>query len=186
MTPNRGDDEPGDPNERVVVDRGTIEDVDATAELWVELARGQRAHNSHLLAAPNRDAASDAVAHAAVSGGLLVARDTARLGDGDRTAADRGVVGFVTFGRESGRYRRDGERGCVYNLYVDEAYRDDGVGSRLLCGAERALAEAGADLVSLEAMAANVDARRFYERHGYREHRVEFEKSLDGVGSDSD
>ncbi|MFC7071353.1 GNAT family N-acetyltransferase [Halobaculum lipolyticum] len=185
MTPD-GADGDGRPGERVVVDRGTIEDVDATAELWVDLARDQRAHGSHLLAAPNRESAGDAVAHAVVTGGLLVARATDRGGGGDRTADGRDVVGFVTFGRESGRYRQDVERGSVYNLYVREAYRDAGVGSRLLHGAERALAETGADLVSLEAMAGNLDARRFYERHGYHEHRVEMEKSLEAVGNDSD
>ena len=34
----------------------------------------------------------------------------------------------------------------------------------------------GRFVVSLEAMAANERARRFYERHGYRPHRVELEK----------
>ncbi|MFC7096041.1 GNAT family N-acetyltransferase [Halobaculum marinum] len=166
-----------DGGESVVVDRGTVDDVDATADLWVELARGQRAHGTHLLAAPNRDSAADAVAHAVVSGGLLVARDE---------VADGQVIGFVTFGRESGRYRQDVERGTIYNLYVRDPYRDAGVGARLLTAAEAALANEGADIVSLEAMAANDDARRFYERHGYTEHRVELEKPLDGAESDSD
>ncbi|WP_284013864.1 GNAT family N-acetyltransferase [Halobaculum litoreum] len=179
MTRDGSDDGSGG---RVAIERGSIEDVDAVAGLWIELAEGQRPHGTHLLAGPNRTAAADAVARAAVSGGLLVA--TARGPDrGDDDGDD--LVGFVSFGREDGRYAQDVARGVVYNLYVRPAYRDRGVGSRLLERAEALLADGGADVVSLEAMAANTNARRFYERHGYALHRVELEKHLPGAGSDS-
>ena len=172
-----------------VVERGTVEDIDAVADLWVDLARGQQAHGTHLRAEPNRTAAVDAVAHAVVSGGLLVARARSPdepPGRGGRPSDDRGVVGFVTFGREDGRYEQDVERGTVYNLYVRPQYRGRGLGSRLLADAESVLADQGAGVVALEAMATNVDARRFYERHGYEPHRIELEKSLTGAGNDSD
>ncbi|WP_435065986.1 GNAT family N-acetyltransferase [Halobaculum sp. EA56] len=171
----------------VVVDRANTDDVDAVADLWVELARGQRAYGSHLRSEGNRNAAGDAVARAVVTGGVLVARAADPVADGGPdSAAARGVVGFVTFGRESGGYRTDVDRGTVYNLYVRPPYRDGGVGALLLSRAEAALADDGADVVGLEAMAGNVDAIRFYERNGYERHRVELEKSVAGRRNDSD
>nr|WP_284063341.1 GNAT family N-acetyltransferase [Halobaculum sp. SYNS20] len=169
-----------------------MDDVETVADLWVRLADGQRSHGTHLAAAENRPAAADAAARAVVTGGLVVARASAP--DPDESGADaglpdegsRGVVGFVTFGIESGRYDLDVTRGAVYNLFVREGYRDGGVGAELLAAAESALADEGVDVVALEAMAANRDARRFYERHGYDAHRIELEKPVDGDGSDSD
>jgi ribosomal protein S18 acetylase RimI-like enzyme len=94
---------------------------------------------------------------------------------GDPTV--EGLVGFVMFGLEGGDYEQTVTRGVVHNLFVVPERRSEGVGSALLRRAEEDLSAFGADVVSLEAMAANADARRFYERHGYRTHRVELEKS---------
>lgn len=185
--PNADSDDDRDPDPDVVVEAGTMDDAGAAADLWVELARGQRAHGSHLLPDENRSVARDAVARAVVSGGLYVARVEGDVASGGPdSAAERGVVGFVTCGSESGSYEQDVKRGTVYNLYVRPAYREMGIGTRLLERAEASLAEAGVDTVALEAMAANEDARRFYARHGYDLHRVELERSLDADGSDSD
>lgn len=188
----------------VTVERGTIDDVDAVADLWVALADGQRSYGTHLEAAENRPDAADAAARAVVTDGLVVARaaepeSAGKSTDSDATRPDathgtagsprsgaETVVGFVTFGVESGRYDLDVTRGVVYNLFVREPHRGAGVGSRLLSAAESGLADAGVDVVSLEVMATNEDARRFYERHGYRPHRVALEKPLGGNRSDTD
>jgi ribosomal protein S18 acetylase RimI-like enzyme len=156
-------------------------DVDRLAELWVDLARSQRAYRSHLLDEENYDAVREAMARSIVTGEALVAR----AASGDATSA--ALAGFVTFGIESGAYDQDARRGVVHNLFVRPDWRDDGLGGRLLSAAESALADRDAEVVSLEAMVANVDAIRFYERHGYRPHRVELEKSIppDGSGLDS-
>jgi len=192
-----GDEETDERGGGVRIEAGTMDDVDAVADLWVALADGQRSHGTHLMAAGNRPDAADAAAHAVVTDGLVVARvegpeSTApEASESDAVAGTSGtndgrIVGFVTFGVESGRYDLDVTRGVVYNLFVRERHRDAGVGSRLLSAAESSLADAGVDVVSLEAMAANEDARRFYERHGYRPHRVELEKPVRGGGSDTD
>jgi len=178
----------------VTVERGTMDDIDAVADLWVALADGQRSYGTHLVAAENRPDAVDAAARAVVTDGLFVARVTdpestdSKPGESDATDPDAAdaTVGFVTFGVESGRYDLDVTRGVVYNLFVRERHRGAGVGSRLLATAESALADAGVDVISLEAMAGNEDARRFYRRHGYRPHRVELEKSVRGDRNDSD
>lgn len=159
----------------IVVEAAGAGDAERVADLWVDLAAGQREYGSHLRADTNRAVARDAATRHAVTGGLRVAR-----------APDGDLVGFVTFAPETGSYEQDVERGTVHNLYVRPAFRDRGVGGRLLAAAEAALAAAGADVVSLEVMADNAGARRFYARAGYEPHRVEVEKPLDGARSDTD
>ena len=148
----------------VVVETGTADDVDAVVDRWVELAEGQRAFGSHLLTADNRAVVRDSIVRRLVADELLVAR------------VDESIVGFVTFGVESGVYAQDTTRGVVQNIYVVPESRGDGVGSALLRSTEESLIESGAETISLEVMARNDDARRFYRRHGYRPHRVEMEK----------
>ncbi|WP_277552692.1 GNAT family N-acetyltransferase [Halobaculum limi] len=161
-------------SDRVVVEPGRIEDAETVAGLWVDLARDQRAYGSHLLPEENRQAAVDSIARAVVSRGLFVAIDCT-----DEVSPEDGdIVGFVSFGQDSGRYEQNVTTGTIYNLYVRPGYRDEGIGARLLTHAEAAFAESGVDVVCLEAMAGNVGARRFYERHGYDQHRVELEKLL--------
>ena len=155
----------------------TIEPIDAVAvdalvELWVDLAAGQRAHGSHVLPAPNRESVRESLARHAVAGGLRAAR------------RDDEVVGFVSFALERGAYESDETRGIVHNVYVDPDHRNRGIGGDLLAAAESALADAGASVVALEAMAANDGARRFYRRHGYAPHRVELEKRVRGGAAD--
>jgi ribosomal protein S18 acetylase RimI-like enzyme len=141
----------------------TMEETETVADLWVSLARGQRSHGSHLRSEANRATITDAISRHLITGGLLVARDP-------------DIVGFVMFGPEAGSYEQDVTRGVVHNLYVVAGRRDEGVGTALLEAAERRLAEDGADTVALEVMAGNDSARRFYERAGYRPHRIELEK----------
>jgi ribosomal protein S18 acetylase RimI-like enzyme len=150
-----------------------MDDVDRLSELWVDLARDQRAYRSHLLDEENRGAVREALARSVVMGEVLVAREAT-----PDTSGPTAVAGFVMFGIEAGAYDQDVRRGVVHNLFVRPERRDDGLGSRLLSAAESALADRNAEVVSLEAMIANEDAVRFYERHGYRPHRVELEKPL--------
>ncbi|UPW00448.1 GNAT family N-acetyltransferase [Halorussus gelatinilyticus] len=161
----------------VSIEVGTTADADAAADLWVELAEGQREYDSHLLPAENRQTLRESIAQHAVADELLVAR--ADESDADGESDDREIVGFVTVDIESSGYEQDAVRGVVRNIYVVPARRGEGVGSALLDAAETRLAEAGADAVSLDVMAENADARRFYRRHGYAPHRVELEKSVE-------
>ncbi|WP_049979486.1 GNAT family N-acetyltransferase [Halolamina rubra] len=148
------------------IEAPTIEDADRLAELWVDLARSQRAHGSHLLAEPNRGAVREGLARAIVTGSVLVAR-----------SADGDLAGFVEFSPETGSYRQDVDRGVIENIYVRPAHRGTGLGADLLAAAEQRLLDAGADRISLEVLADNEAARRFYERQGYEAHRLELEKA---------
>lgn len=183
-----------------------MDDVDEVVDLWVALARDQRAHRSHLQGEANRSTIRESIAQHVVTEGMLVTRagdrrrtdrasdETENDGDdggdaleddptvGDNEAVPREaddpdrIVGFVMFGPETGSFHLDVTRGVVENIYVLPAYRGEGRGSELLEAAETRLFEAGFDRVSLDVMAANDAARRFYERHGYDPHRLELEK----------
>lgn len=166
----------------VRIDAATSEDAEAVVEMWLSLAEGQRSYGSHLRAEDNREQIRDAIARHIVLDGLRVARlRDDRADASDSEYPDRGLVGFVMFGLESGTFVQNVSRGVVRNLYVRPEYRGDDVGSALLATAERALDDAGADVATLEAMVANDRARSFYEDHGYTPHRVELEKPLGGT-----
>ena len=140
-------------------------DLEPLADLWVDLAAGQQQYGSHLAAAANRETAREFLAQQVVTDGLRVA-------DAD------GPVGFVTFELERGRYEQELTRGLIHDLYVAPGWRDDGLGGRLLDAAERALTDAGAAAVAVEALTANEAARRLYRRRGYETRRVEMERPL--------
>jgi len=156
-----------------VIEPPTTGDADAMADQWVDLATGQRRLGSHLRADDNRERIHETMLQHVVTATALVARRSTDDADGS------GLAGFVTFGRESEAYQQDVVRGLVHNLYVRPADRGEGLGGALLAAAESTLTDRGVEVVGLEAMAANDDARRFYERHGYEPHRVELEKPLE-------
>ncbi|GAB7008695.1 GNAT family N-acetyltransferase [Halorubrum trueperi] len=184
-------------SDRVRVTTATAADVDRVTDLWIALAAGQRRHGSTLLAEENRNAVREWVARSVVTGELLVAREEGSAADiddgrsadgyaGDDSDPDGGrsddghgePVGFVGFSLDRGGYDRDRTRGTVSNLFVVPDRRGEGIGAELLCAAEDALREAGAETVALEALAANGRARGFYADRGYETHRVEMTKSL--------
>jgi len=138
-------------------------EVDRVVELWLSLASGQQEYGSHLLAERNSERIRESILRHVVRDSVLVARDGK-------------LVGFVMFSTNASEYVQDCTQGTIENLYVRPGRRDEGVGSRLLAAAEKRLQDAGVDAITLEVMAANDDARRFYRRHGYSPHRVEMEK----------
>ena len=159
--------------------RPTISDVETLVDYWVELAADQRQYGSRLLTDANRESVTDAVARHVVTDGLLVACER---GETDHQTDERDsndILGFIMYHVEDGRYRQDRTTGVIVNLYVRPDARGDGIGSRLLEAAEDELAEADVDTVTLEVLAANDAARRFYSRHGYRNHRIELAKSIE-------
>lgn len=152
------------------------DEIDAVVDMWVALATDQREYGSHLLSAANRAAVGESFARDLVVGGLRIA---AGAGEGNGDGGGDELLGFVSFALDTGRYETDVVRGVVRNLYVRPAVRGRGVGGRLLDAAERELASEGVEIVRLEAMAGNDEARRFYEARGYAPHRVEFEKRVE-------
>ncbi|MCD2199590.1 GNAT family N-acetyltransferase [Halobacterium sp. KA-4] len=152
----------------------TGDDVGAVTELWVALAREQRAHDSHLLAEENREQARDLVAQYVHTGDCAVARSGGQ------------PVGFVMFHVETGFFETDATRGVVDNIYVLPDLRGEGVGSALLDYAEGQLRDAGADVLAVEALWDNEAARRLYDSRGYAPHRVTMEKPTDAGTDDAE
>ena len=152
----------------VAIEAADRDDITTLVDLWIDLAADQRYYGSHLVPTENRSVIHEAMSQHVVTDSVLVAR---RNGD---------VVGFVTFDVESGRYRQDVSRGVVHNIYVRDDDRNEGIGYALLAAAEAELETLGVDIVSLQAMASNDRARRFYREHGYTPHRIELEKPING------
>lgn len=145
----------------------TLEDTDAVADLWVELARGQQRFGSHLESEGNRGRISETIGRHIADGNLLVARSEA------------GLFGFVMFSIEHRLYAIEVTRGIVHNLFVVPERQSEGIGTDLLSEAETTLVEKGAQVIGLETLAANEGARRFYTERGYGPHRVELEKRVE-------
>jgi GNAT superfamily N-acetyltransferase len=135
-------------------------------DLWMDLAASQREYGSHLLTAGNRTRIRESVVRHIVTETLLLARE------------DDDLTGFVMFSVESGSYEQDVRRGVVENLFVAESYRNESLGGELLGAAEETLADREVEVVALEAMWDNEEARTFYRDRGYEPHRIEFEKPL--------
>lgn len=154
-------------NQKLTIEPAEPGDVETLADLWVQLAREQREHGSYVLPDANRETILETLEAHRVGDGLLVARLEGEL------------AGFASFSVERGTFSLSATRGLLSNLYVRPAYRNRGVGSALLEAVERSLAEQGADVLVLEAMADNEAARRFYRRNGYEEYRVALERSLE-------
>lgn len=150
-----------------LVEVASHEDVPVVADLWVALADDQRDHGSHVLGVESRETIVESVRRMVALDALLVARreDTA--------------VGFAAMELERDGYDRDVTRGRVPAIYVRPRDRSAGIGTRLLDRAERELGAAGADVVTLEALAANDRARELYRERGFDSHRVVYEKSIE-------
>lgn len=67
------------------------------------------------------------------------------------------------------------------SLFVDGAYRGEGLGSRLVDAFLGWAASKGADRATVTAYAANAGAQRFYERHGFAPRSVILDRDIMAV-----
>lgn len=152
------------------IEQATVADVDELVDCWVDLAAGQQQYGSRLEAEPNRKQATDTMARHVVMDGVLVAREA---------SSGQPIRGFVMFHTDEGTYSQTEMTGEIANLYVRPDARNRGVGGELLAAAEAALAAEGVETVTLDVLADNDDARRFYGRQGYDPHRIELTKRIE-------
>jgi ribosomal protein S18 acetylase RimI-like enzyme len=105
----------------------------------------------------------------AVAGGqqrLLVAEQSAE------------ICGYSHFGPTRDRGQSASPAAELYSIYVTPERWRHGIGSGLLIRSTKILGEAGFASCTLSVLAQNGNARRFYERHGWRSDGTE--RSVDG------
>ncbi|HST06939.1 MAG TPA: GNAT family N-acetyltransferase [Gemmatimonadaceae bacterium] len=93
---------------------------------------------------------------------------------------DGEVIGYTYAGMEDYDYMSlRGPAGVLYDIVVDPAHREHGVGRMLLDAAISALKERGAPRVILETAQKNTSAQRLFERAGFRCTMIEMTRELD-------
>jgi len=106
----------------------------------------------------------------ATPGPVVLAKRLERLLAGDATiallAGDPAVAVAVLTLRTNVWY--EGRVALLDELYVVPWLRGQGVGSALLAVAESVTRARGGELLEINVDGQDTDARRFYERHGYR------------------
>lgn len=65
-------------------------------------------------------------------------------------------------------FRSGSRKARIYSIAVDESWRGQGIGERLLRAAEQAAHERGCNLMRLEVRPDNAAALGMYEKQGYR------------------
>jgi ribosomal protein S18 acetylase RimI-like enzyme len=86
--------------------------------------------------------------------------------------ADHTVVGTVMAGY-------DGHRGWIYSVAVASTHRRQGIGSRLVAHAERALIGKGCVKINLQILEGNESVTAFYKTSGYAvEKRISMGKRI--------
>lgn len=150
-----------------------MDEADTLADLWVTLAREQHDYGSYLAAEDNHSPIYESICQHIITNGVLVARISA---DDFGGVDGSDIVGFVMFAEKKGKYTETASIGVIENLYVVPDQRCEGIGSALLVGAEDALKSDGVAVITLDVMAGNESARRFYSRHGYDAHQITMAK----------
>jgi ribosomal protein S18 acetylase RimI-like enzyme len=112
--------------------------------LWEEVFAYEAAHNKPTLAIDKKIAVDDQLFFVAL--------------------ADNTVVGTVMAGY-------DGHRGWIYSVAVAPTHRRQGLGSRLVAHAERALISKGCVKINLQISEGNESVTAFYATLGYSSER---------------
>jgi ribosomal protein S18 acetylase RimI-like enzyme len=84
------------------------------------------------------------------------------------------IVGFITYEKQKDPYFDSNikEFGSVLELFVEQAYRSQGVGTLLLASAEADFRIMGLKFSRIESSSFNTSAIDFYEKKGYTTRQV--------------
>ena len=98
---------------------------------------------------------------------------------------DRQVLGYTYAGVEGVDYMSlRGPAGVLYDIVVDPAHRDQGIGRKLLDATLAALEGKGAPRVVLSTAERNETAHRLFEHAGFRRTMIEITRELGNAAVD--
>ena len=98
---------------------------------------------------------------------------------------DRQVLGYTYAGVEGVDYMSlRGPAGVLYDIVVDPAHRDQGIGRKLLDATLAALEGKGAPRVVLSTAERNETAHRLFEHAGFRRTMIEMTRELGNAAVD--
>jgi ribosomal protein S18 acetylase RimI-like enzyme len=91
-----------------------------------------------------------------------------------------GFVGCLVIEDDVVQETPDSNRyGYIQDIFVDPHRRSGGVAQQLLATAEQHLAKKGVRRLRLNVLANNLTARRAYERYGFEQYEIVYEKRID-------
>ncbi len=164
-------------SEAAEIERGEPADIESLRELWLEL------HHHHARVGPQSgeftdDATSWRVRSASYREWLSDARSFLLVA----RAGGRPVAYALVRVMESGPHELDSWRvpeviAELETLVVHESARGEGIGTRLLDRVDRELEQLGIDELAVGLIPGNDDARRLYERRGFKPRWLELVRS---------
>lgn len=90
-----------------------------------------------------------------------------------------GFVGWLVAEDDAVQETPDSNRyGYIKDIFVAPRHRSQGVAQRLLATAEQYLAKTGVTRLRLNVLANNLTARRAYERYGFEQYEMVYEKRI--------
>lgn len=88
------------------------------------------------------------------------------------------LVGYIASSYATRGYRSINPIGSLDNMFVEDEYRGQGVGSALVAAFKQWAAEEGVAIIQVNACAGNKRAIKFYQRCGFADHEVILEQPL--------
>lgn len=93
------------------------------------------------------------------------------------------IIGFIGFSikqqeNEKLLFHRSHLHGNIHDLYIDEKYRNQKIGTELLTFAENYFKENGCEFSRLTVFATNTRAHEFYKRNDYKDRNIDLIKKL--------
>jgi len=89
------------------------------------------------------------------------------------------IVGYLAGGiTETDSYRKVGRLAEIENMFVEEEYRNQGIGGKLIQKFLDWAKRQKVERVKVVAFALNYKALRFYRKHGFKEYEVVLEKEV--------
>jgi ribosomal protein S18 acetylase RimI-like enzyme len=147
------------------IESANILDLEGVVGLWSLLVEDQKNYGASIVWEENAVLMQNIFSESIHQGNLIVARSSE-------------IQGFVNFGIIREGMKHEYVMGGIYNLFVKEPKRNLGIGSKLLYSAEAILKSKGAKEITMEVLKTNLKASRFYKRHGYKPHRIEYKKII--------